>query len=298
LPLLVSSVRRNRSESEKHRGGEEKVTMQIEPAGQSARDTSNAGPNNGSVEYCEERLVAEAQGGSLPAFQRLISCYETRVFRLAKRIAHSREDAEEVVQNAFVQAFKNMSRFRGDSRFSTWLGRITINEGLMKIRGRRVKEISVDHPVETEEGIFPLELEDQRPNPEQRCSQGELQSILSKTIAQLSPTYRTVFQLREVEGFSTEETADALDVTPTAVKSRLRRARLQLRQSLNPYFKPMIGHKPTRRDRLSQPDLRGGGLRQSEKFQFGKRSEMRVSNLKPSEAVLGQDPGSPRPKAA
>lgn len=88
----------------------------------------------------------------------------------------------------------------------------------MKMRRRRVKEISVDHPVETDEGIFTWEFEDRRLNPEECYSQEELQSILTQTIAQLSPTYRTIFQLREVEGFSTEETALALDVSPTAVK--------------------------------------------------------------------------------
>lgn len=220
--------------------------MQTETVDQSACETTNVLTfNKGSVEYCEEKLVAEAQGGSLAAFQQLVECYETTVFRLARRIAHSHEDAEEIMQNAFIKAFKNMSRFRGDSRFSTWLGRITINESLMKMRGRRVKELSVDDPVETEGGSFLRELEDRRSNPEQRYSQEELQSILAKTIAQLSPAYRTVLQLRDVEGFSTEETAGALEVSPTAVKSRLRRARLQLRQLLNQCLKPMTGHKAT-----------------------------------------------------
>jgi RNA polymerase sigma-70 factor, ECF subfamily len=220
------------------------MTIQAQSIDQSARDMNNVlSSNKGPVEYCEQELVAEAQDGSPLAFQRLVECYETRVFRLAQRIAHSREDAEEIVQNAFVQAFKNMSRFRGDSRFSTWLGRITINESLMKVRGRRVKEISVDHPVETEQGVLSREIQDRRPNPEQCYSQEELHGILAKTIAQLSPAYRTVFQLREVEGFSTEETADALDVSATAVKSRLRRARLQLRESLNRYLKPTSDQK-------------------------------------------------------
>ena len=199
--------------------------------------------NEGSIDYCEEQLVTAARLGSLVAFQRLVECHETRVFRLALKIAQSHEDAEEIKQNAFLQAFKNMTRFRGDSRFSTWLGRITINEGLMKRRGRRVKEISLDGPVETEGGNLLRKLEDQRPNPEQCYSQDELQGILAKLIAHLSPAYRTVVQLHYLEGFSTDETAGALEVSPTAVKSRLRRARLQMRKLLNQYFNPVAGRK-------------------------------------------------------
>jgi RNA polymerase sigma-70 factor (ECF subfamily) len=146
--------------------------MQIELLGQSACETTNVlTANKGSVEYCEEKLVAAARRGSLATFRRLVECHETRVLRLAQRIAYSREGAEEIKQNAFVQAFKNMARFRGDSRFSTWLGRITINEGLMKMRERRVKEISLDDPVETEGGSLLREIEDQRPKPEQCYSQ-------------------------------------------------------------------------------------------------------------------------------
>jgi len=214
--------------------------MQTELADQLARDTSDElHASEDRVNYCEEQLVAEAQGGSIIAFQQLVERYEAKVFRLAQRIARSHEDAEEIMQNAFVQAFKNVSRFRGDSRFSTWLGRITINESLMKMRRLRIREISVDDPVGTEKGSLVRELVDQRPNPEQCYSQEELQDILAKTIAQLSPAYRIVFQLRDVEGFSTEETAVALDVSPTAVKSRLRRARLQMQDLLNRYLKPI-----------------------------------------------------------
>ena len=191
-------------------------------------------PTGGSVAFDEEHLVAEAQRGSSVAFQQLVECYESRVFRVAERIAHSREDAEEIMQDAFVQAYKNLSRFRRDSRFYTWLVRITINEGLMRIRRRRFNEISIDN--QTEEGSFPRELEDWGPNPEQRYSQTELHSILETAIARLRPRNRIVFQLHDVEGFSIQETAQALAASPTAVKSRLRRARLQLRESLNVYF--------------------------------------------------------------
>jgi RNA polymerase sigma-70 factor, ECF subfamily len=192
----------------------------------------------GLAEFNEEQLVAEAQGGSLDAFQQLVECYESKVFRVARRITRSYEDAEEVMQDAFVQAYKNLCNFRGESRFYTWLVRIAINAGLMKMR-RRPNEISID--VQAEEGLFLAEIEDWGPNPEQRYSQEELRGILEMTIAQLRPGFRIVFQLRDVEGFSTEETAQALSLSPCAVKARLRRARGQLRELLNRYFKPRSG---------------------------------------------------------
>ena len=195
----------------------------------------------GSVAFNEEYLVAEAQRGSRAAFQQLVERYESRVFRVAERIAHSREDAEEIMQDAFVQAYKNLSRFRGDSRFCTWLVRITINEGLMKVRRRCFNEVSIDD--QTEKSPLACQLEDWGPNPEQRYLQTEQHGILETTIAQLPSASRIVFQLRDVEGFSTQETAQALAVSPTAVKSRLRRARLQLRQLLDLYFKPERPHR-------------------------------------------------------
>jgi RNA polymerase sigma-70 factor, ECF subfamily len=216
--------------------------MEIEVSQPDGPITAGLCATEGLLEFNEERLVAEGQGGSLAAFQQLVECYGPKVFRVARRVARSHEDAEEIMQDAFVQAYKNLPNFRGESRFYTWLIRITINEGLMKARRRRLNEISIDGPAK--EGVFLFEIQDWGPNPEQRYSQEELHGILETTIAQLAPGYRIVFQLRDVEGFSTEETARALSLSPTAVKSRLRRARGQLRESLNRYFKP--SSKPKR----------------------------------------------------
>lgn len=179
----------------------------------------------------EASLMAEAKAGSLTAFDQLVHRYEPRVSRLARSIAHTREDAEEIVQNALVKAFTNLHRFRGDSRFYTWLVRIAINEGLMERRRRRVKVVSLDDRVNTEETVT-AELKDQGHTPEERCWQEELRSILRASIGQLRPGYRAVFQLRDMEGCSTEETAQALSLSPSAVKTRLRRARTKLRNSL------------------------------------------------------------------
>src|ERR1700733_2870610 len=200
-----------------------------------------------SFEYDEHALVEAAKSGSLAAFDQLVKPYEARVFRVAQSIVRNREDAEEVMQNAFVQAFKNLANFRGDSLFYTWLTRITINEGLMIVRRRRVNEFSIDDLIEIEDGSLRREFTDWGPNPEQRCSQAELQKILATAIGELPKRCRVVFRLRDVEGLSTEETARALDLSLSAVKTRLRRARLQLQDSLSTFLRPMFGQQTKER---------------------------------------------------
>ena len=184
------------------RGKRREDGMQTQALSQTADALINAlHPVENSFELSEEQLVAEAQAGSSAAFHQLVGRYESRVFRVAKSVARCHEDAEEIMQDAFVQAYKNLSRFRGDSRFYTWLVRITINEGLMKMRRWRPIETSLD--AQTDDGLTPCEIQDWGPNPEQRYSQEELHCILEGAIARLSPTYRVVFQLRDIEGFST-----------------------------------------------------------------------------------------------
>jgi RNA polymerase sigma-70 factor, ECF subfamily len=182
----------------------------------------------------ERELVAQAKDGCAVATEQLIGHYRLRVFRVAQRITRNHEDSEEVVQNAFMKAFQNLAGFRGDSRFYSWLVRITINEALMNVRRRRCREVSIDESSQNE-AMTPLQLEDCGPNPEERYRREELQRILETSIGGLGPEYRTVFHLRDVQGFTTEETARALDLSLSAVKTRLRRARLRLRDSLDTY---------------------------------------------------------------
>jgi RNA polymerase sigma-70 factor, ECF subfamily len=197
-------------------------------------------PTNVLATDAEEALIAQARDGSTAAFGELVARHEGRVFRLARNITGNYEDAEDVMQNAFVQAFKNLPRFRGDSRFYTWVVRITVNEAFMKMRRRRFKEVSIDEPLEADDDVIPRQLEDWGPNPEQRYSQEELQKILTETIDELDPGYRTVFQLRDLEELSTKETARALGLSLPAVKTRLRRARKQLRDSLDKHFRSAV----------------------------------------------------------
>src|SRR5262252_119869 len=190
----------------------------------------------------ELQLVHAAKAGDISAFEELVKRYDRNVFRIAQHITQNREDAEDVVQDAFLKAYQNLPRFQEQSKFYTWLVRIAVNEALMKLRRRRPERmVSLDEDVKTEEDSLPREVADWSPNPEQQYSQAELRDILSKTVQGLPPSFRTVFVLRDVEGLSTEETAEALDLSIPAVKSRLLRARLQLRERLSKYFKNRVG---------------------------------------------------------
>jgi RNA polymerase sigma-70 factor, ECF subfamily len=190
----------------------------------------------------ELALVTAAKAGDVGAYEQLVRKYDRNVFRIANHITQNREDAEDVVQDAFLKAFQNLDRFQGNSKFYTWLVRIAVNEALMRLRKRRnARTVSIDEDVETDEGSMPREVADWSPNPEQQYGSSELNEILTKTINGLSPGFKTVFVLRDIEGLSTEETAEALGLSVPAVKSRLLRARLQLRDRLNRYFKKKAG---------------------------------------------------------
>ena len=183
-------------------------------------------------------LVARTRAGDSSAYEQLVKQYERQIFRTANHITQNREDAEDITQDVFFKAFQKLDQFKGDSKFSTWLVRIAVNESLMRLRKRKTsKTVSMDQDVQTEEGSIPRDFAEWRPNPEQIYSQSELGDILRKTIAGLPPGFRTVFTLRDIENLSTEETAEALKLSVPAVKSRLLRARLQLRERLSRYFR-------------------------------------------------------------
>jgi len=190
----------------------------------------------------ESILVEAARSGDIGAFESLVRRYDRSVFRIAQHITQNREDAEDVVQDAFLKAYQNLGQFQGQSKFYTWLVRIAVNEALMRLRRRRPERtVSIDEDIKTDEDSMPREIADWSPNPEQLYTQAELKELLGKTIQGLPPSFRTVFVLRDVEGLSTEETASALELSVPAVKSRLLRARLQLRERLNKYFKRRDG---------------------------------------------------------
>ncbi|HXA56723.1 MAG TPA: sigma-70 family RNA polymerase sigma factor [Candidatus Acidoferrum sp.] len=185
----------------------------------------------------EGELVAAAKAGDVSAFETLVGRYERKIFRLTQNITQNREDAEDAMQEAFLKAYEHLGNFEGNSRFYTWLVRIAVNQALMKLRKRRPNHVSLDEEIDTGEDTVPREVEDWGPSPEQRYEQTELSGILGQVIGELDPSFRTVFQLRDIDEMSTEETAEALGLSVPAVKSRLLRARLKLRQKLSRYFR-------------------------------------------------------------
>lgn len=183
-------------------------------------------------------LVTEAKAGSYPAFEQLVNRYENKIYRLGLNLTGNPQDAEDVLQEAFLKAFLHLPEFREDARFYTWLVRIAINEGLMRLRKQRAdKSVPIEDAEGKEGETLPREFADWRPNPEEQYKQGEIEQILQKAAQSLSPGFRTVFLLRDGEELSTQETAELLGLTEGAVKARLFRARLQLREELSKVFK-------------------------------------------------------------
>ncbi|HTS27881.1 MAG TPA: sigma-70 family RNA polymerase sigma factor [Bryobacteraceae bacterium] len=186
----------------------------------------------------ESTLVAQAREGDTRAFGELVRRYEGKIFRLAQHVTQNREDAEDVLQETFLKAYEHLDQFKGDSKFYTWIVRIAVNQALMKLRRRKTdKSVSLDETIDTGEDTITREIAAWDEDPEQRFSREELGEILDTAVDSLEPPYRSVFVLRDIEELSTEETAEALNLSVPAVKSRLLRARLQLREKLTRYFK-------------------------------------------------------------
>jgi RNA polymerase sigma-70 factor (ECF subfamily) len=180
----------------------------------------------------DEELVALARRGHSGAFDMLVSRYQEKIYRLARRLTRTQEDAEDVLQEAFVKAYQSLAEFRGTSGFYTWIYRITLNLALMKIRRERGRFVSMDEPIETERGALTRDFADAGPDPLSGLIEKERNHLLDKAINQLSPTSRAVFVLRHVEGLSTEDTGRILNLSPSATKSKLHRARLVLEKTL------------------------------------------------------------------
>jgi RNA polymerase sigma-70 factor (ECF subfamily) len=182
-------------------------------------------------------LVHATQDGDVSAFEQLVERYDRKLLRIAEHITRNREDSQDAVQEAFLKAFQHLDSFREDSQFSTWLFRITVNQALMKLRKQRTtKEVSLDEDFQSNGDMLPREVADWAPNPEELYRASELRDLLIKSLEGLRPILRIVFVLRDIEGLSGDQTAEVLDLSPSAVKARLWRARLQLRELLSEYF--------------------------------------------------------------
>jgi RNA polymerase sigma-70 factor, ECF subfamily len=185
----------------------------------------------------DAELVARLQTGDQVAYAQLVEQHAGPIYRLALRMMGNEADAEDVLQETFLSAFKSIGRFEARSSLSTWLYRIASNAALMRLRRSEPDQVSVDEPVEREDGdLVPRQFFDFCCLPEEDFLRDEAREEMQHAIADLPPTLRSVFILRDIEGLSTEETASALELSVSAVKSRLMRARLKLRERLSRYF--------------------------------------------------------------
>lgn len=178
----------------------------------------------------DDDVVRKVLAGETALFEALMRRYNQRLYRVARAILRDDSEAEDVMQHAYVQAYTHLGQFAGRSSFATWLTRIAVHEALARARRRR-RHVPTHLLAEPgEEAMVTLKSED--PNPEQLALQGELCALLESSIEGLPVAYRSVLVLREVEGLSTAETADCLEITEDAVKTRLHRARALLREEL------------------------------------------------------------------
>jgi RNA polymerase sigma-70 factor (ECF subfamily) len=188
-------------------------------------------------DFDDTELLARLKAGDQVAYAKLVEDNASAIYRLALRMMGNEADAEDVLQETFLSAFKSIDRFEGRSRLSTWLYRIASNAALMRLRRNEPEQVSVDEPVERDDGeMMPRQFFDFCCLPEDDLLREEAREQMKQAIDDLPPTLRSVFVLRDIEGLSTAETAEALDLSESAVKSRLMRARLKLRDELSRYF--------------------------------------------------------------
>ena len=184
-----------------------------------------------------EFSLPSLKGRDRDEFARLVDFFSTPIYRLALRMLGYPQDAEDVLQETFIKAYKALPSFEGRSSLSTWLYRIAVNEALMHLRQRQPGQVSIDEDLETEDGERePIQIVDWKGLPEDELLSAETRKSLDHAIRRLPVTLRSVFILRDIEGLSVRETAEALEVNEAVVKTRLLRARLWLREQLSAYF--------------------------------------------------------------
>jgi RNA polymerase sigma-70 factor (ECF subfamily) len=190
----------------------------------------------------DDELVARARDRDLGAFETLVERHEERLYRVAMRLLRNENDAQEVLQDALVSAWQNLGSFAGRSQFGSWVYRVTVNAALMLLRTRRRRPtVSVEEmtPTALDAAVSQSQLgstSDWSKRPDEQLQSGELKQHVEAALDTLPEILRLVFVLRDVEGLSTEETADVLGISIPNVKTRLHRARLALRGAIGEYF--------------------------------------------------------------
>jgi RNA polymerase sigma-70 factor, ECF subfamily len=176
------------------------------------------------------------RAGDRAEFARLVESYSGMIYRLAVKMLEDAQDAEDVLQETFIKAYRGLAAFDGRSSLSTWLYRIAANESLMALRRRKNAPASLDEAWDGQPEQEPQQIVDWRSLPEDELLSTEGRAYLDRAIDALPPSLRVVFLLRDIEGLSTQETGEALGLSTEAVKTRLSRARLRLREQLTSYY--------------------------------------------------------------
>jgi RNA polymerase sigma-70 factor (ECF subfamily) len=204
-----------------------------------AGETVKSGEATAAAGRDEAGLIARILAGEKELFHELIRPYERMVYMTVFAIVRNETDAEDSAQDAMVNAYRHLGKFRGESKFSTWLATIAMNEGRQKLRrAKRAKEDSLDEPVQGEEQeITPAPLTDWREIPLEALERKELREALRDAVAELPGIYRQIFTLRDLDGMNVAETAAALGINENMVKVRLHRARMMLQKRLVPFLK-------------------------------------------------------------
>jgi len=189
--------------------------------------------SNQAGELDEARLVHLAQNGDIGAFEELVIEYENGIYNLAYRMLGSPEDARDISQEVFLRAYRSLRSFREEASFSTWVYRIAKNACLDELRKRsKVQAVSVDQPLETEEGAVQRELPSKLGDPERAVEQVELSELIEQALGTLADQYRSAVVLRDLHGFAYEEIAEIMEVSLGTVKSRIHRGRQALKEVL------------------------------------------------------------------
>jgi RNA polymerase sigma-70 factor (ECF subfamily) len=186
----------------------------------------------------EEGLLIALKKGDREKFAELVELTSDKIYRLALKMMSNEQDAEDVLQETYIKAFRSLDKFEGKSSLTTWLYRIAVNESLMQLRKKHPLFVPIGEPEESEDSSLPqpVEIVDWCCLPEKELLSDETKKHLDEAIQRLSPLNRTVFLLRDVSDLSTKEAADVLETTESNVKTRLFRARMQLREELSIYF--------------------------------------------------------------
>ncbi len=185
-----------------------------------------------------EKFSLEAlRNGDRTEFAALVEAYYAMIYRLAIKMVGNPQDAEDILQETFIKAYRHLKDFDGRSSLSTWLYRVATNEALMFLRRKHPEQVSIDEPLDSREGeMEPVQIVDWCCLPEKELLSSEARLHLDRAIEKLSPSLRVVFILRDIQGLSTLETSEVLNLSETAVKTRLSRARLRLREELSSYY--------------------------------------------------------------